>query len=360
VSQDAIARVTTLPTSGTTGAPKRLYFTEEDLELTVDFFHHGMSTLVEPRQRVLVLMPGERPGTVGQLLVRALARMEVACFVHGFVRDPARALDEVEERGIDSLVGLPVQVLGLARHSNARRLSAGRLKSVLLTADNVPGPVVRSVAEAFGCRVFEHYGMTEMGLGGGVHCRAFDGYHLREADLYFEVVDPGTGELVRDGQIGEVVFTTLTRTGMPLLRYRTGDLSRFVPGACPCGSALRRLDSVRARAVGAVVLEGGARLTMPELDARLFALEGLLDFTAAVERANGRDHIVVSARVGEAGPARAEVRAAVARVPAIGSALAAGVVTLGVDVVADPLPGPFAGKRRIDDRRGPESAGGVP
>ena len=72
--------------------------------------------------------------------------------------------------------------------------------------------------------MFTHYGMTEMGLGGGVECEALDGYHLREADLYFEVVNHETGEACPDGGLGEVVFTTLTRQGMPL--YDTGPRHR--------------------------------------------------------------------------------------------------------------------------------------
>ena len=89
VSRDRIARAVTLETSGTTGAPKRLFFTDADLELTVDFFQHGMSTLVGPGQRVLILMPGQLPGSVGDLLVRALARMDVRGIVHGPVHRSA-------------------------------------------------------------------------------------------------------------------------------------------------------------------------------------------------------------------------------------------------------------------------------
>jgi len=87
VSQNEIQRVVTLGSSGTTGQPKRVFFTRDDQELTIDFFHHGMSGIVHPGQRVLILMPGERPGSVGDLLVRALARMNVEGIVHGLVQD---------------------------------------------------------------------------------------------------------------------------------------------------------------------------------------------------------------------------------------------------------------------------------
>ncbi len=75
---------------------------------------------------------------------------------------------------------------------------------MLLSTDYVPLAIVRSLEEIWGCRVFNHYGMTEMGPGGGVECDALDGYHVREADLYFEVADHKTGKVCPDGTLGEV------------------------------------------------------------------------------------------------------------------------------------------------------------
>ena len=80
-----------------------------------------------------------------------------------------------------------------------------------------------------------------------MECRARNGYHLREADLFFEVVDPVSGSPVPDGTPGEVVFTTLTRRAMPLIRYRTGDVAAMLPGPCACGSPLRRLSRIAGR-----------------------------------------------------------------------------------------------------------------
>lgn len=77
--------------------------------------------------------------------------------------------------------------------------------------------------------------MTEMGYGGGVECQALNGYHLREDDLYFEIVDPCSGKAVADGVTGEIVFTTFNRQAMPLIRYRTGDIGAFSVDACQCG-----------------------------------------------------------------------------------------------------------------------------
>ena len=89
--------------------------------------------------------------------------------------------------------------------------------------------------------------MTEMGYGGGVECDAHDEYHLREADLFVEIVDPESGSPMPDGVSGEVVFTTLIRRAMPLIRYWTGDTARYLTRPRPCGTTLRRLSRIQGR-----------------------------------------------------------------------------------------------------------------
>ena len=338
VSQDDVSRVVTLNSSGTTGTPKRLYFTADDQELTVDFFRVGMSTLTAPGDRVLILLPGEVPGSVGDLLAMALCRSGVTPIPHGFVRDLPAAVELVRREKPTALVGVPVEVLALARYAEEVVAESFRLKSVLLSSDQVPDSIVRELERVWGCQVFEHYGMTEMGLGGGVDCEAHAGYHLREADLYVEIVDPLTGEPTPEGARGEVVFTTLTRRGMPLIRYRTGDLSRFLPEPCPCGTVLRRLERVRGRDAGreaGPAARGGGRscqVTMPELDEALFEVPGVVDFTAAVSRARHPARLAITTwSVGRADHAvERAVREALHRVPAICSARRAGSLSVTV------------------------------
>ena len=86
--------------------------------------------------------------------------------------------------------------------------------------------------------------MAETGYGVAVECARHEGMHIREADLLMEVVD-GEGKGLDDGEWGEIVVTTLTRRALPLIRYRTGDEGRILPGPCPCGSVLRRLKNAR-------------------------------------------------------------------------------------------------------------------
>lgn len=261
VSDSKISRIVTLETSGTTAKPKRVFYTEEDQELTVDFFHHGMRYLVDPSDVVLILMPCSRPGSVGDLLDTALQRLGAKTLPYGPLKaeykDIRSVLHNMRNEGVTCIVGSPTQVSELARASVClapqKKWQAivsqivKQMKSVLLSAEYVSDISCQVISWAWNCRVFEHYGMTEMGLGGAVSCQILKGYHPREADLYFEIIDPKTGEVLPDGETGEVVFTTLTRNGMPFIRYRTGDLSRWMVEPCNCGSVLRRLDKVGDR-----------------------------------------------------------------------------------------------------------------
>ena len=333
VPQGEIARVVTLDTSGTTGAPKRLYFTADDQELTVDFFQVGMSTFTIPGDRVLILLPCARPGSVGDLLAQALAQIGAEGIRHGPVTDVVATLDVLARERVTGLVGTPAQVLALARCPGQKALA---VRFALLTTDHVPQAIIAAVAAAWGCTVYNHYGMTEMGLGGGVDCAARCGYHLREADLYVEIVDPHTGRVLPDGDEGEIVFTTLTRRGMPLIRYRTGDIGCFINGACPCGTKLKTLAHVTRRRDNVVQLPTGDTLTLAELDERLFALEGVVDFAAVYKPGvltlalfAHRDEAIVP-----------EACAALSALPVIARAVEDGALRLDVSVVPAGVPSP--------------------
>ena len=351
VSQDAVERVVTLETSGTTGGPKRLFFTREDLERTIDFFAHGMSDFVNPGGRVLILLPGNRPDSVGDLLIRGLRRIGAEGIAHGPVRDPRTAVEAIQEHGIDCIIGIPVQVLAMAR--SGRPLKKDRLQKVILTTDYVPTAIVQAVESAWECRVFNHYGMTEMGYGGGLECSARTGYHFREADLFFEIVDPSTGRPKSDGELGEVVFTTLTRMGMPLIRYRTGDLSRFLPKPCGCGARLRRMARVRTRLAGIVHLTGGG-LTPADLDEALFPISNLLDYRAELMGKASRDLLQVELHLNRERRPDA-VNAAYSRlqrVPALAQALSADQLMLSVSEAESEWPvSAGAAKKLISDQR---------
>ncbi len=313
VSQDEIQRVVTLQSSGTTGEPKRLFFTRDDQDLTIDFFGVGMCTLTEPGERVLILLPGEKAGSVGDLLRLGLERTGRQPIPHGAIRDPWHTLEMMQTHQVDCLVGAPVQVLGLARRWNAKHKAP---RTILLSTDYVPDAIVSELEKTWGCRVFNHYGMTEMGLGGGVECEAHCGYHLREADLLFEVVHPKTGQVLPDGEYGEVVFSTLTRRGMPLIRYRTGDRSRFIPGNCLCGTQLHRLEKVSGRLEGSLDV-GAGTISMSELDEALFPIPGLLNFSASVAGDRRKPSLILEVQMMMAADAVLPVRKALEVIPCL-------------------------------------------
>ena len=285
VSQDEISRVVTLKTSGTTAPPKRVFFTDEDLELTVDYFAHAMAEFVDSGETVVIFMPGEKPDSIGQLIRRGLHRIGVEGVVYGPVADPEGAQRVVVETGAACLIGIPTQMLQLARTPMDVTMRDPKIRSVILSADYVPQSITQAIESAWGCRVFNHYGMTEMGYAGGVECHGGGGYHFREADMYLEIIDPESGRPVNTGEMGEVVFTTLTRKGMPLIRYKTGDKARFSPHPCLCGTVLKHLEPIQGRISGGASLATGSVLTLAELDEALFSVPGVLNYDAEMTRA---------------------------------------------------------------------------
>ena len=96
-----------------------------------------------------------------------------------------------------------------------------------------------------GSKLYPHYGSRECGLGGAVTCEAFEGMHLRENHMIPEIIDE-KGNVLPEGEYGELVLTTIGADAMPLIRYRTGDYTRILP-PCPCGGVTKRLDIVSRR-----------------------------------------------------------------------------------------------------------------
>ena len=339
-SRDEVARVVTLQSSGTTGEPKRVFYSAGDLERTTDFFANGMRFLADPGDAVLVLLPGERPGGVARMLCEALGRFGARGLAHGPVEDPDATVDGMLDEDVRSIVGSPAHVNTLARAWAARGLPRDRVRSVLLCWDMVPNAVAANLRAAFGCRVLRHWGMVETGLGGAVECDDGSGMHLREADLFVEITNPETGRNVPAGEVGEIVVTTLSRRAMPLIRYRTGDLARLLPAPCPCGSPLRRLGQVLGR------LDDVSEFSLAALNEALYAVEGIADFTASLEQGAAPVlRLRLSARHPEAVNRALDAAGAI---PAVRSRLRAGTLRLAAENVARGGPAePGLAKRRL-------------
>ena len=133
--------------------------------------------------------------------------------------------------------------------------------------DACPPGVMAELEKLLGNRLYPHYGSRECGLGGAVTCPAFDGMHLRENHIIPEIID-ADGNVLPDGEYGELVLTTIGLEAMPLIRYRTGDHTRILP-PCPCGGVTKRIDRV-SRKEGPISIE--------DLDSVLFRIPELIDY----------------------------------------------------------------------------------
>ncbi len=281
VSQTRVDRIVTLNTSGTTAEKKkRIFFTDQDLQKTVDFFDYGMRSLTSNRDQVLVLLPGQAYGSIGDLLQKALLRSGTKCVVYGLLADLDAVEKIIREADINCIVGIPIQLLFLSR---MKKEAFKQIDKILLSTDYVPQVLVNELKRKFDCQVFNHYGMTEMGYGGGVECQALNGCHMRENDLYFEIIDPDSGQPLPDGSYGEIVFTTLTREAMPLIRYRTGDIGAFSNEPCQCGTFLKTMKKVEGRLGNSIKLNTGVDCNLKILEELLLEFEEIIDYQVILE-----------------------------------------------------------------------------
>lgn len=268
-----IARIITVGTSGSTGEKKRIWFTEKDLFRTVDFFTPGMAPMVDEGDLVTVFMRGTGLYSIAGLLQAAVEPLGCSVKNHGDITDLGGAAEAAA--AADCLVMLPGDAAAMAA------LYPGlRPKSVLLSADYIPQSVVRRIETTWKCRLFLHWGMTETGYGGAVTAAPGGPYLLRR-DLFAEIVDPETGTRLPFGEQGEIVITTLQREGMPLTRYRTGDLGRLAidengrPG----------LTDLAGRISDPVPLPDGRSISIRMLDEILYGEPNLVWYEAALTAA---------------------------------------------------------------------------
>lgn len=135
--------------------------------------------------------------------------------------------EEIGRRGLKDKINLKKGVFGSERWSNKMRTS---------------------IQESLGIELYDIYGLTEIyGPGIGINCNENSGIHYWDDYIYIEIIDPVTGKPVPDGEEGEIVITTLVKEGAPLIRFRTHDISRIIPGECPCGSKYPRIDIIKGR-----------------------------------------------------------------------------------------------------------------
>ena len=132
-----------------------------------------------------------------------------------------------------------------------------KLRTLVIGAEPHSEEQRRKIERMLGVKAYNSFGMSEMcGPGVAFECPEQNGMHIWEDYYIVEIVDPVTLEPVPEGEVGELVLTTINREAMPLLRYRTRDLTRILPGECPCGRYHKRLDRMKGRSDDMMILKG--------------------------------------------------------------------------------------------------------
>lgn len=200
--------------------------------------------------------------------------------------------EEIEKRGIKDKIHLKKGVIGSERWGEKMR---------------------QRISGELGIELYDIYGLTEIyGPGIGISCKYDSGMHYWDDYIYIEIIDPVTCKPVPDGEMGEVVITTLVKEGAPLIRYRTHDLSRIIPGECPCGSLYPRLDVIQGRTDDMMKIKGvnvfpsqieEVLRSFPELSSeyqiRISHLDGKDTMRLYVETNGTVDFIELSGRIAE-------------------------------------------------------------
>jgi phenylacetate-CoA ligase len=173
-----------------------------------------------------------------------------------------------------------------------------KLRFAFLGAEPHSEKMRRKIEEFYGFKSFNSYGLSEMnGPGMAFECPEQNGMHIWEDNYIVEIIDPVTQKPVPDGEEGELVTTTLVRDGMPILRYRTKDLTRIIPGPCPCGRTHRRIERIKGRTDDMMILKG-VNIFPIQIEKKLMEIPGIgTNFVIILDREDYNDSMTVKVEV---------------------------------------------------------------
>ncbi len=234
--------------SGTTGKPVIIPYTKKDVEDWAKMFARCYETAGITNKDRIHITPGYGLWTAG-------IGFQAGCELLGAMAIPMgpgntdKQLQMMIDLKSTVLTATSSYALLLSEEINKRGIRDQiHLKKGVIGSERWSDKMRRTIKEGLGIELYDIYGLTEIyGPGIGINCDKSHGMHYWDDYIYIEIIDPVTGETLPDGEEGEIVITTLVKEGAPLLRFRTHDISRIMPGECECGSKYPRLDTIQGR-----------------------------------------------------------------------------------------------------------------
>ena len=244
--------------SGTTGNPTVILHSQRDIEQWADAMARSMYTIGLRSSDIIQNTSGYGMFTGGLGIQYASERLG-ALTVPAGAGNSKRHVKFIMDFGTTALHCIPSYATRLAAAFQEEGINPAdtTVHTLIIGAEPHSDAQRKRIEEIWGAKAYNNFGMSEMcGPGVAIECQEQNGLHIWEDNYIVEIVDPITLEPVADGEVGELVLTTLNREAMPLFRYRTRDLTRFLPGDCPCGRTHRRLARFQGRSDDMIIVKG--------------------------------------------------------------------------------------------------------
>ena len=209
-----------------------------------------------------------------------------------------RQLMVLKDFGVTAICSTPSYFLHLLERAKENGTDLGKLRVGVFGAEPWSDAMRARIEAESGIAAYDIYGLSEIiGPGVGTECERQDGLHIFEDHFFPEIVDPSTGAVLPDGTEGELVLTTLSKQAMPMIRYRTRDITALVPEPCACGRTLRRIRRISRRSDDMFVIRG-VNVFPSQVETALLAVEGTLPhYQIALTREKGLDEMEVRVEV---------------------------------------------------------------
>ncbi|MBN1617440.1 MAG: phenylacetate--CoA ligase [Spirochaetales bacterium] len=298
VPQSEVVRVHA--SSGTTGTPTVIYLTQKDLDLASDTMARSLTAAGGSKNDIIQNMMTYGLFT-GGLCFHYGAELMGAMVIPTSAGNTLRQLKFMKDFGTTMIHATPSYLLHLhsaIEESDELKREDLRLQKAITGAEPHSEELRQKIQDALGIEVYNCFGMSEMnGPGVAFECIFRSGMHVWEDRYIAEILDPDTMEPVADGETGELVLTILCRDAMPLIRYRTRDLTRFIPGPCACGRTHRRLARFTGRTDDMLIING-VNVFPSQIEEVLLKTPGVgSNYLIVVEKTGALDKLTVQVEI---------------------------------------------------------------